>query len=270
MAAAPAASAATDAWWTPLALRGTSLAGVAARGDTITVRSEAGVTLRSNDAGARFTRVSGDPPLPGGAAVIASGVRWSIDPSGRVLRATRGMAPAPDPLAPELGSGARLIAVTPSRPDAVVAVAVDGTVWRRGRNGQWGRSLLLLPAGLLRGVPAITALAAFDRPLTDTVYMATDGYSVLISSRTSVGWPGDDWIRAGPGLPDAVRGLAADSQRRTVYAATSDGLWAHRLQALPAVPVYASSGLLARWLGIALVVVTAAAFTLLAMLRIRS
>jgi hypothetical protein len=114
-------------------------------------------------------------------------------------------------------------------------------------------SLVLLPAGFPRGTPRVTAVAAFAQPLSSTVYLATDGYSVLDSPDA-----GDDWIRAGPGLPDSVLSLAADSQTRAVYAGTADGLWAHRLQGLPGPPAYRDTALTARWAGTGLITLVVA------------
>src|SRR5947209_1696658 len=132
-----------------------------------------------------------------------------------------------------------------------VPVAADGTGWRRAETGGWGRALLLLPAGLLAGPPAVTGVAAFDAsPVTTAVYLATDGYAVLVSTDG-----GDDWFRAAPGLPTGVLDIATDGAARAVYAGTRDGVWVHHLQGLPAPPVYPQQALLARWLGIAAVAV---------------
>ena len=73
------------------------------------------------------------------------------------------------------------------------------------------------------------------------MYLGTDGYSVL---ETTDG--GDDWLRGGPGLPDRVLALAADSSGRALYAGTGDGLWRHRLQPLPAPPRYPAADLRGR------------------------
>jgi hypothetical protein len=258
-----AGAAVASAWWTPVGLRGIALTAVAAAGDTITVRTAAGVTVRSGDGGVTFTAAA--PPLPPDLPGVAVSGRdtWSIDASGHVLRSQAGGAAERDPGAPLLGRGARLIAAPAGAPGVVVAASVDGTVWRRGQDGDWKTALLLLPTGLPGRIPAVTALTAFAQPLTEAVYLGTDGYSVLVSTDG-----GDDWIRAGPGLPESVRGLAADAARRSVYAATSDGLWVHRVQAFPAPPVYRDAALAWRWAGIALVALLAAIVTTFAMLRV--
>src|SRR4029077_14770355 len=148
-----------------------------------------------------------------------------------------------------LGAAAHLLGAPGSLDGVVVAVAADGTVWRRSQAGDWGRALLLLPDSVLDPhVPAVTGVAAFVQPLSNAVYVATDGFAVLES-----GNGGDDWIRAGPGLPGHVLALTTDDAARAVYAATDDGLWVHHLQATPQPPDYAPQDLLSRQLGTALV-----------------
>lgn len=260
--ATPAEAAA--AWWQPVALQGTALTAVSATGPVIVVRTEAGTVLRSTDHGAHFTAAADATPPPGTPVPVSSGdYTWTISATGRVLRQRDGGAALPDPGGPNLGAGAHLLAAPAALPGAVVAVATDGTVWRRAQDGGWNRSLLLLPQGAVRGVPAITSITAFAQPLTTAVYLGTDGYAVLLTSNG-----GDDWIRAGPDLPGSVRGLAADSPAHAVYAATSSGLWMHRLQSFPAPPKYPDRALLARWIGIGAVTLVAAALAMLAMLRL--
>jgi len=254
-------SVAAAAWWEPGALQGTALTTVVAGGTTLVVRTASGATLRSTDAGATFSRVPGDPDVRPSARVRSGNDVWAIA-AGRVLHAGGGGSLRPDPGSPELGPTARLIAAPAAAPGVVVAVAADNTVWRRGQDGDWARALLLLPAGFPSGVPAITAVTAFTQPLSLTIYLATDGYSVLASTDG-----GDDWIRAGPGLPDSVRGLVADAATRSLYAATSNGLWVHHLQALPAPPAYHDAALVWRWIGIALVTLAVTALAVLAMRR---
>ena len=125
---------------------------------------------------------------------------WEIDPGGtvrHVANVTESTAGVPDPGSPDLGAGADLIASPAALPGVVVAVSTDGTVWRRGQDGDWKQALLLLPASLVQGVPRITSVTAFTEPLSDAIYLGTNGYAVLISTDG-----GDDWIRAGPGLPE--------------------------------------------------------------------
>lgn len=260
MLATPAAGAAGP-WWAPVGLQGTGLRAISAEGSTLVVRTDSGSTLKSDDAGATFAAAPGNPPVEAPASIRSGADTWAIA-GGAVLHATGSGPLRPDPGAPALGPGAHLIAAPAAAPGIVVAVADDGTVWRRGHDGDWRRALLLLPAGFPSGVPEITSLVAFTQPLSITVYLGTDGYSVLDSTDG-----GDDWIRAGPGLPDSVRGLAADSTTRSVYAATSDGLWVHHLQALPAPAVYHDAALLWRWIGIVLTALVAALAAVLVLRR---
>jgi hypothetical protein len=255
-------------WWSRVGLGGAPVTRVAAIGDTITVRTGAGATLVSSDAGKSFAPAA-NPAFPPTGSVTVGNEVWSIDTAGVVLHNAdirKETAALPDPGAPRLGAGASLIASPGALPGVVVAVGIDGTVWRRGQDGDWKQALLLLPQSLFQGVPRITALTAFTvvtHPLSDAIYLGTDGYGVLISTDG-----GDDWIRAGAGLPDAVFSLAADSARHAVYAGTSAGLWVHLLQAFPAPPAYHDAALVWRWLGIGAVTLVAAALTLLGLVRL--
>lgn len=260
MGGTPAPVAAAGAWWTPVGLQGTAISAVAVSGGVILVRTAAGATLQSTDGGAHFGP-AGARRLPPLGTVTAGGFTWTIDASGHVLVGTHGGPEVRDPGAPDLGAGADLIAAPGALPGVVVAVATDGTVWRRGQDGDWQRALLLLPRSLFQGAPRVTSVTAFTQPLSTTVYLGTDGYAVLDSTDG-----GDDWIRAGPGLPDSVYSLAADNAGHAVYAATSDGLWAHVLQALPAPPVYRDAALVWRWIGIGAVTLVASLLAVLGLL----
>jgi hypothetical protein len=265
LVAASTPVAAASAWWSPVGLSGVDITQVSAIGDTILVRTGAGATLMSTDAGRTFTPAP-DTTFPPTGTVTVGNQAWSIDSSGHVVRdaniAGRG-AVLRDPDSPDLGTGADHIAAPAALPGVVVAVATDGTVWRRGQDGDWKQALWLLPQSLIQGVPAVTSVTAFTQPLSDAIYVGTNGYGVLISTDG-----GDDWIRAGPGLPDSVVALSADSARHAVYAGTPDGLWVHILQELPAPPAYQDAALVWRWLGIGGVTLVAAALTLLGMVRL--
>jgi hypothetical protein len=253
-------------WWSPVGLRGVAVTRVSAIGDTITVRTGSGSTLISSDAGKTFAPASGGEDIPPTGSVRVGNESWSIRPDGVVVHDPNiagGAAAVPDPGAPRLRAGADLIASPAALPGVVVVVDTDGTVWRRGQDGDWKQALLLLPQSLFQGVPRITSLTAFTEPLSDAIYLGTEGYGVLISTDG-----GDDWIRAGAGLPDAVYSLSADATRRALYAGTSDGLWVHVLQALPAPPAYHDAALVWRWVGIGAVTLFAAALTLLGMVRL--
>ena len=250
------------AWWTRVALAGSDLSQVRADGATVIVRTRGGSTLMSTDSARSFSPVQGNPQVTVPPQTRSGDDTWIVTSAGSVLHAHGSASLAPDPDSPDLGPGAHLLAAPASLPGVVVAVAADGTVWRRDMAGGWGRALLLLPAGLTSGVPRITAVAAFTQPVTNTVYLSTDGYSVLLSTDG-----GDDWIHANPGLPDSVAALAADSASRVLYAATPDGLYMHGLQAFPAPPAYHDAALALRWLGTALVALLAAASAVVALSR---
>jgi hypothetical protein len=263
-ASAPARAAV--AWWSPVSLRGLAVTRVSAIGATITVRTGSGATLTSTDGGKTFAAAAAGTTLPPTNVVTIGAQRWEIDSGGRVAHvsnvAQRSTA-VPDPSSPDLGAGADLIAAPAALPGVVVAVSTDGTVWRRGQDGDWKQALLLLPASAIQGVPRITSVTAFTPPLSDAIYLGTDGYAVLISTDG-----GDDWIRAGPGLPNSVYSLSADSARRAVYAGTSDGLWEHVLQSFPAPPAYHDAALIWRWVGIGAVTLIASVAALLGMTRL--
>jgi hypothetical protein len=186
------------------------------------------------------------PPPPPAASVTAGRTTWSIDSAGRVLAAQAGAVPRVDPGSPDLGAGAHLIAAPAALPGVVVAVSSSGQVWRRTAGGSWSVSLVLLPDTLVTGTPAVTGLAAFStKPVSDVVYLGTDGYGTLLTSDG-----GDDWVRADPGLPDGVLSLVADASGETpaVWAGTSQGLYVHRLQELPSIPNYSGGSLTGKWL----------------------
>jgi hypothetical protein len=257
---------AASAWWTPVALPGVAITQVFATGDTIMVRTGTGTTLSSTDAGKTFTPVQGDTTFPPTGRAVVGNTGWTIDSTHRVTHdddiAGKG-AVITDPESPDLGAGADLLAAPGALPGVVVAVSTNGTVWRRGQDGDWKQALLLLPQSLVQGVPRVTSVTAFAQPLSDAIYLGSDGYAVLISTDG-----GDDWIRAGPGLPDSVYALSADSARHAVYAGTSDGLWVHVLQAFPTPPAYQDAALVWRWLGIGAVTLGAAALTLFGLMRV--
>lgn len=228
------APARAGAWWTLVGLAGRPVTDVSVDGGIEVVSS--GTALVSTDGGRTFSP-------PSASSVTARSESWVID-AGHVLRRAAGRLAA-DPGAPFLGEGAHLIAAPAALPGVVVAVGSDSHVWRRDGRGHWATSFIPLPAGGFAGTPAVTALAAFERPISAAVYLGTDGYGVLLSIDG-----GDDWIRADAGLPARVFGLATDARAGVLYAATESGLWAHHLQATPAPPVYRDAQLTERWFGI--------------------
>ena len=123
--------------------------------------------------------------------------------------------------------------------------------------------MLLLPASIVQGVPRITSVTAFTEPLSDAIYLGTDGYAVLITTDG-----GDDWIRAGPGLPNSVYCALRRFRAQDGVCGTSDGLWEHVLQSLPAPPAYQDAALVWRWFGIGAITLVASAAALLGMTRL--
>jgi len=259
--AVPTSARAAAAWWQPLAFAGVRISAVSVAQGKLIVDTPSGRFVSSNNGGT-FTATTDtpSPPLP----VISAGTTWDIR-DGTVLTGL-GPNPAaehPDPGAPYLGAGAHLLAAPAALPGTVVAVGSDNHVWRRTPSGSWSTAFIPLPAGGLSGTPRITSLAAFTQPLSTAVYMGVDGYGVLLTQDG-----GDDWIRADPGLPENVLGLATDPAAKALYAATDRGLYVHHLQSFPAPPVYIDSALYLRWLGIAAVALAATIAALLALRRL--
>ncbi|MGH7721443.1 MAG: WD40/YVTN/BNR-like repeat-containing protein [Candidatus Dormibacteria bacterium] len=252
----PATVHAAQPWWQPLGFAGQRVTDVRAGPGQILV-STAAATFLSVDGGDSFQRLSPQHRVSVPAPVGVT--QWQIH-EGTVVTGPSGQPLATDPGAPFLGASAQLIAAPAALPGVVVAVGTDNHVWRRSPGGRWATSFILLPAGGLAGTPRVTSLAAFTAPLTGAVYMGTDGYGVLLSQDG-----GDDWIRAAPGLPAHVLGLAADPQTRAVYAATDGGLFVHHLQSLPAPPAYHDASLYLRWLGMGAVGLLATALAVLAL-----
>lgn len=254
---------ASTAWWQLLAYPGVRISTVSVVQGRLAVDTPAG-RFSSNDRGATFTLTTDEPPpqLP----LVSAGTVWDIR-QGTVLTrpdtAGSTLTEHPDPGAPDLGADARLLAAPAATPGVVIAVGSDNHVWRRTQSGSWATAFIPLPAGGLSGTPRITSLEAFTQPLSTAVYMGVDGYGVLLSQDG-----GDDWIRADPGLPEHVLGLATDPSARVLYAATDQGLYVHHLQSFPAPPVYSDSALHLKWLGIAAVVLAATVVALLAMRRL--
>jgi hypothetical protein len=260
LGAAPARAAAAEPWWQPLAFSGQAVTSVVS-GDAGSIEAVVeGRAMRSDDGGAHFTDSAAAVARPG-ATALAGDTLWQIR-GGRVFRGT---PPALDPASPDLGKAAHLIGAPASLPGGVICVSAGGTVWRRSPDGTWSRSLLLLPDTLVTGVPEITGIAAFSRPLSDAVYLSTRGYGTLLTSDG-----GDDWIRADSGLPGDVFSLAADSASDPpqVLAGTDRGLYVHRLRALPQIPAYAAESLLGRWLATVAVCIVSVVAGAAALLRL--
>jgi hypothetical protein len=259
VAAMPLTTRASPPWWQPLGFAGQRVDAVSSRPGVLSVHTVSGY-FTSTDGGQSFAP-GGDAAALVAPPVTSAGVTWEID-GGTVMTTTAGGALAADPHAPYLGAGAHLLAAPGALPGVVVAVGSDNHVWRRSPSGSWATAFVLLPAGGLSGVPQVTSLAAFTQPLTVAVYMGVAGYGVLLTENG-----GDDWIRADPGLPENVLGLATDPAAKALYAATDQGLFVHQLQAFPAPPVYTDTALYLRWLGIGIVALIATVLALFTLSR---
>lgn len=180
---------------------------------------------------------------PSQVAKYADAPRWHLENGLAVENGGR-----PDPKTP---AGVQFIAGSGTQPGVAIAAGTSG-IWRRDASGQWQHSLILLPQGLLSGPPTVTAVVAFAKPLTNSIYLGTDGQGVLVTSDG-----GQSWVRDDLGLPDNVLSLSVSSSQKTLYAFTDQGLWIHQLQALPSPPSYPQGDLLLRWLAILALAVVA-------------
>jgi hypothetical protein len=262
---------AAGSWWQMVAFPGQVVSRVAVSGGRVLAVVD-GRLMVQTASGFVAAPSSIAPPTPQPSVTVRHGghsATWSITSDG-ALRVSRDAAPArPDPGSPDLGAGAHLLAVPLAVPpgaalgSVVVAVSSGGVVWRRAPSGSWGVSLVLLPRTLVTGTPAVTSVAAFSAShQSGVVYLGTAGYGTLLSSDG-----GDDWTRASPGLPSDVTSLAADpAGQGSVWAATQDGLYVHRLQPIPQIPSYSGGSLTAKWL---ITVAIAAAVTLAAAVALR-
>ncbi|HXA28347.1 MAG TPA: hypothetical protein VN193_06325 [Candidatus Angelobacter sp.] len=250
-----------EPWWVPVAFQGHAVTAVRADSGQITAAVDGVGQQRSSDGGHTW-QASADPqgtqPAAPGAWQVRDGRAGELDATG-----TWHLDPGSPHVAQSTTAGRGTVAALPGYTGLVVAVDVDGVVWRRGGDGHWARALLLLNQDAVHGRPQVTGIASFTQPLTAAVYLATDGYSVLESTNG-----GDDWVRGGPGLPDGVLAITTDSPNHAVYAATRDGLWLHHLQATPAPPVYQGEDLRLRIFGVAAVSAVAVLLGLGGMLRL--
>ena len=229
-------------WWQLAGFAGQTVSRVAVVQGRVTALVAGRAVVQAKDG---FVPAAAPPPPPA-AQVTVKGRTWSISAAGEVLVGDDGRSPSRDPGSPDLGAGAHLIAAPLATTGVVIAVSTSGTVWRRSSGGGWSVSLALLPNTLVTGTPAVTGLAAFNTiAVSGVVYLGTDGYGTLLTSDS-----GDDWVRADPGLPDGVLALAADPSGSTpaIWAATRQGLYVHRLQAIPSIPNYSGGSLTGKWI----------------------
>ena len=234
------AVSAAPPFWEPAGLQGQAVS-------SVTVGTD-GSVLAATTAGPEYTSRSSawqrevpstfvpEEPAPG----------WTLGSGGKPHYLGREIAQAPS-----LNSGT-VLAAPVSLPGEVMALDPQGHLWAGSSGGAWSQPLLLLPDTLWTGTPRITGVTAFTRgsDAPQAVYVSTAGFGVLISEDAGV-----DWLRADTGLPRDVSGIAADPTDASVWAATSDGIWVHRVAPLPAPPLYTDSAYWARVAGIIAVVV---------------
>jgi hypothetical protein len=250
-----------EPWWVPMAFSGHSVTDVRVESGQITVQVD-GLGQQQSDDGGRTWQPhvgpSGVAPPSAGAWQVRNGRIGHVDATG-----TWQLDPGSPQVTQPSTAGHSPVTALPGDTGQVVAVDTDGVVWRRGGDGAWARALLLLPEDAIHGPPKVTGVASFTKALSAAVYLATDGYAVLLSTDG-----GDYWVRGGPGLPDGVLAIATDSTNRAVFAGTRDGLWLHHLQPTPAPPAYAPQDLRSRWSGIVAVCLAAAVLAVVGMLRL--
>ena len=229
-------------WWQLAGFAGQTVSRVAVVQGRVTALVEGRPVVQTS---AGFVAATAPPPPPAAQVTVAART-WSISAAGEVLVRRSGGAPSRDPGSPDLGAGAHLPAAPLATPGVVIAVSTSGTVWRRSSGGGWSVSLALLPDTLVTGTPEVTGLAAFNTiDVSTVVYLGTDGYGTLLTTDG-----GDDWVRADPGLPDGVLALTADptGAAPAIWAATTQGLYVHRLRATPSIPNYSGGSLTGKWI----------------------
>lgn len=181
---------------------------------------------------------------------LVGGRLW-VSPSGRRFLPAAGSPrfTATTSLLTELGSGTALVAEP------------QGLVWQ-GTGRTWQRVFQVLPYGGFGGVPRLTGLVSDG---ASSAYLGTNGFGTLLTPDG-----GYSWYRASPPDPHLL-GLAvlgpvfARRPSGLVLGLTSETTYGHRLQGLPAPPVYAPRTALFELLGEAAVTVLAAALVLLAL-----
>ena len=172
----------------------------------------------------------------------ADGVLY-LFPDGRIELSAR---------APHLGSHPSLVELGDG---VLLAGESGGLVWGRYPGG-WQPAFQLLPYGGTGGVPELTAMTSVG---PTAAYLATAGFGTLLTPDG-----GYTWYRAAPPVADVVAlatlgPVFSAKPSGLVVAATPDGLFLHRLQALPAPPAYSGAGLEGQLLGAAGVTAAAAA-----------
>ncbi|MGH7667036.1 MAG: hypothetical protein ACREN1_06985 [Candidatus Dormibacteria bacterium] len=201
--------------------------------------------------GSRLAKVA-----PGtGRAVLAPprrGLPWLALARGRLLASSDAARWTPAAGSPRFAAATAELAELGS--GVILLAEPSGLLWR-GYRGRWAPAFQLLPEGGLGGVPRVTALVADG---VDSAYLGTAGFGTLLTPDG-----GYTWYRAAP--PDAeVTALAAlgrvfaEHPHGLVIAVTPQRIYLHRLQALPAPPVYTPAGATAELAGTAAVAGAAA------------
>lgn len=183
--------------------------------------------------GARLRPVPGVPGPPLALTAAAnSRLPFAVAFSSGVFTLSRAGRLRLSPGSPRLGPGAALAEL----PDGVLlAGSGSGLIWARYSSG-WQAAFQILPAGGLSGVPPLTAIQAVG---TSAAYLATLGFGTLLTPDG-----GYSWYRAAPSGANRVTALSAvgpvfaSRPAGYVVAVTGGGMFLHRLQALPAPPVY--------------------------------
>jgi len=210
-----------------------ALAAIGSAADPIVVVATAGglVVLRPGrvaarvEAGAATAVVA--PPAPG--------LPWWALVGGRLYGSRTGTAWARARHVPALPLATRVLAELGD--GTLLAAEPSGLVLASAGHGLTP-DLQVLPAGGLAGVPGSTGIAAVG---PTSAYLATLGFAALLTPDD-----GYDWYRAAPSqLPADIAAIASvgpvfagANPQGEVVAAGPRRLYLHRLQSLPAPPIY--------------------------------
>src|SRR5487761_1151576 len=245
--------AAPGSWLSPVAGVPQALAVSTAAGQ-LAVASSRG--LFSGRLGRRLELVA-----PGDAMAVlapaAPGLDWVALVGGRLWLRAPASGWIRSPRAPVFARKTRALAELAS--GLLLVGEPGGLVWR-GSASAWERVFQVLPYGGLGGVPQVTAAAA-DGP--SAAYLATDGFGTLLTPDG-----GYSWYRAAP-ANSAIAALAtvgpvfSARPRGFVIAVSRQGVYLHRLQALPQPPTYTPTNQAAELEGTAAVTLGAALLVIL-------
>ena len=190
-----------------------------------------------------------------GRAVIPpphAGRAWLALVDGRLWDRSAGGGWARAPGSPRFDRQTQAVAELST---GVILVGEPGGLIWRGDRGRWDRALQLLPYGGLGGVPQVTALVADG---ATSAYLGTEGFGTLLT--TDAGYT---WYRAAPS-DRSISSLAtvgpvfAAHAHGFVVAISAGGVFLHRLQALPAPPIYGPTSQTMELVGTAVVTLLAA------------